>query len=80
MYPSQEKEKTYIMSVVEESHDVRSCCTITEEFEEFATRLARLRASIGKSGICQLCSSERGTGDLEWIRESLKNAFGAVTL
>ena len=53
------------MSVVEESHDIWSLCTVREKLEEFATCLARLCASIGKNGICLICVLERGTGDLE---------------
>ena len=56
------------MSIVDELFDIRSGCTVTNYFDESATRLARCRASIGESGVCLLGVNERSTEGLKWMR------------
>ena len=62
------KQKTYIVSVIEELFDVLSVYIFANKFNERATRLARYRTSFGKSRICLLGVDEHGTRDLKRIR------------
>jgi hypothetical protein len=63
------KMGTYIVGIVDELFDITSVCMIANQFDEFATRPARCRTSIGKSGVCLLGVNERSTQGLKRIRK-----------
>jgi len=63
------EERAYIVSIVEKLFDIVPICTITDQFDESATRLARCCTSIGERGVCLLRVGEQSTRDLKWIRK-----------
>ena len=62
------RERTYIMSIVDELCDIRSRCMVSDKFDEPATRPTRCRTSVRKGGVSLLGVDERGAEGLEWIR------------